>query len=117
MKFNYIEFGKRIIPDSYISVFDKLTHDALKLLGKDTITGLYVLCNSDAFNKSTDSELTQLKMRINLLGISVEEMVLYWYLTMYKEYVRRGMQRTAPFHIQMKKEIKSLIDKVESGII
>ena len=117
MKFNCIKFGKRDIPDSYNGVFDKLAHDALKLLGKDTITGLYVLCNSDDFNKTADSELTQLKMRINLLGISVEEMVLYWYLVLYKEYVRKGMQRTAPFHIQMKNEIKSLIGKVGSGII
>ena len=56
-------------------------------------------------------------MTLNMYGISLRELALFKYLTEYKEYVIRGMQRTAPFNRNMKKEIKSLIDKVESGII
>ena len=56
-------------------------------------------------------------MELDIRGISIRELALFKYLTEYKEYVIRGMQRKSPFHKQMKREIKSLIDKVESGII
>ena len=54
---------------------------------------------------------------LDLKPILDRELALFKYLTEYKEYVIRGMQRTTPFNRNMKKEIKSLIDKVESGII
>ena len=77
--------------------------------------GRRIFCHP--FPVPSKNEIIKTMMILELHGLNPFEVLLCMYLRMYKEYVRKGMQRKSPFHKQMKKEIKSLIDKVESGII
>ena len=117
MKVNFKTLKNNINSIKNIQTIFHIYLHVFEILGSETYTGWRMFEGPYHAKLNNNESIPAMIMTLNMYGISLRELALFKYLTEYKEYVIRGMQRTAPFNRNMKKEIKSLIDKVESGII
>ena len=102
-----------ITTKNIISVYEHV----FEILGHETYTGWSIFERPYQEKLDKDESILPMIMELDIRGISIRELALFKYLIKYNAYVKRGMQRKSPFHKQMKKEIKNLIDKIESSII
>lgn len=117
MKVNFKTLENNINSIKNIQTIFHIYLHVFEILGSETYTGLRMFEGPYHAKLNNNESILPMIMELDIRGISIRELALYKYLLKYNAYMKRGMQRKSPFHKQMKKEIKSLIDKVESGII
>lgn len=118
MKFNFNTLKNTFDNIKPTKKIIRVYNHIFEILGYETYTGWRMFEEPYQQKLDIDERIPSMIMELNIRGVSVRELALYKYLINYKEYViYGGMQRTAPFHLNIKKEIKNLIDKIESSII
>ena len=98
-----------IIPTKkIIRVYDHV----FEILGHETYTGWRTFEEPYQQKLDKDESIPSMIMELNIRGASIRELALYKYLLKYSVYVKEECKEKLPFHKQMKKEIKNLIDMI-----